>query len=81
MLTIKDGRGKDEERCTLLLFLGIRKAHGKEASYSRWQVSGIREPSWIAERQGFEIQVVSLHATSRKDDALALYLFQTIVPW
>lgn len=50
-------------RDILFLFsLWIRKAHGKEASYSRWQVSGIREPSWTAERQGFEIQVVSLHA-------------------
>lgn len=81
MLTVRDGRGKDEKRCTLLFLLGIRKAYGKAASYSRWQVSGIREPSWIAERQGFEIQVVSLHAISRKDDALALDLFQTIVQW
>lgn len=81
MLTVRDGRGKDEERCTLLFLLGIRKAHGKEASCSRWQVSGIREPSWIAERQDFEIQVIILHAVSRKDDALASDLFQTIVLW
>lgn len=81
VLTVKGARGKNEERYTLLLFLGIRKAHGKESSYSRWQVSGIRESCWIAERQGFEIQVVSLHAMSRKADALASDLFQIIVQW
>lgn len=66
-----------DELC--FFFLEMRKTHGKEASYSRWQVFGIREPSWTAERQGFEIQMVSLHAISRKDDALASDLFQTIV--
>lgn len=59
-------------------FFGMRKAHGKAANNSRWQVSGIREPSWTAERQGLEVQMVSLHGISRKDDVLASDLFQTI---
>lgn len=56
----------------------IGKAHGKEARYSRWQVSDIREPSWTAERQGFEMRMVSLHGISGKEDILDCNLSQTI---
>lgn len=56
----------------------MRKALGKEANNSRWQVSGIRESTWTAERQGIEAQTVSLHGISRKDDVLASDLLQFI---
>lgn len=52
--------------------------HGKEASSSRWQVSGVREPGWTAGRQGFEVRVVSLHGISRKVGVLSSGLFQTV---
>lgn len=59
-------------------FLWMRKAWGKKANHSSCQVSGIREPSWTAGRQGLEVQIVILHGISREDDIHASDLFQTI---
>lgn len=53
--------GRLGRRYTLYLFSWMGKAHGKEASYNRWQVSEIREPSWTAQKQGLEMHMVSLH--------------------
>lgn len=43
-----------------------------------WQVPDSREPSWTAERQGFEMQVASLYGISGKEDILGSDLFQTV---
>lgn len=64
-------------RYALYLFSWIGKAHGKEARCSRWQVSDVREPRWTAERQGFEMRMVSLHGISGKEDILDSDLSQT----
>lgn len=73
MYAVRDGRGKNEEKVYAgFIFLE------QERPVSRWHVSDIRELSWTAERQGFGMQMVSLHRSSRKDDILGSDLFQTI---